>query len=69
MSIVEYLIASMNKHYFENEIEELTQQSAADADDPCWCGSGLKYRDCHLSIDDNLLKSITTRKTSCTKFT
>ena len=22
--------------------------------DPCWCGSGKKYKSCHLAFDDKL---------------
>ena len=22
--------------------------------DPCWCGSGKKYKDCHLALDEKI---------------
>jgi uncharacterized protein YecA (UPF0149 family) len=25
--------------------------------EPCWCGSGVKYKRCHLDADRNLLRS------------
>ena len=24
--------------------------------DPCWCGSGKKYKQCHAGIDDKIRK-------------
>ena len=24
--------------------------------DPCWCGSGRKYKTCHMNFDDKLRK-------------
>ena len=23
--------------------------------EPCWCGSGLKYKKCHMAIDENIM--------------
>ena len=23
--------------------------------DPCWCGSGKKYKDCHLALDEKTI--------------
>ena len=28
-----------------------TQSAALNRNDPCWCGSGKKYKKCHLSAD------------------
>ena len=29
-------------------------QPQPERNDPCWCGSGKKYKKCHLSIDNQL---------------
>jgi hypothetical protein len=33
--------------------------------DPCWCGSGKKYKKCHLESDQ---KYFAAKLPSCTKF-
>jgi hypothetical protein len=35
--------------------------------EPCWCGSGKKYKTCHMPADE--LKREAERRQSCTKFT
>jgi hypothetical protein len=32
--------------------------------DPCWCGSGQKYKRCHLEKDQKKLAQINARKCS-----
>jgi uncharacterized protein YecA (UPF0149 family) len=34
--------------------------------DPCWCGSGLKYKRCHLEKDQKKVASQTAKKCSTT---
>lgn len=32
--------------------EEEAQKPDVSRNDPCWCGSGIKYKKCHLGADE-----------------
>ena len=42
--------------------EEECQPSNLGRNDDCWCGSGRKYKKCHLEEDDKKLRSKITVK-------
>jgi hypothetical protein len=37
--------------------------------DPCWCGSGKKYKACHAQLDLQVLQAEREKQRSCTTFT
>jgi hypothetical protein len=34
--------------------EQIQRESRPGRNDPCWCGSGKKYKKCHLDADEEL---------------
>lgn len=37
--------------------------------EPCWCGSGKKYKACHAPQDERLREQERARQRACTTFT
>ena len=37
--------------------EDTTQREKVGRNDPCWCGSGKKYKKCHLVEDEKQSKN------------
>ena len=47
------LLKALKNFFVQAEEEPARPQTGRN--DPCWCGSGKKYKKCHLAADDKKL--------------